>query len=234
MWEFRADDTFTMSPGAVVDMRYRLEGDTLTLSLAEATPDPHPQVLKIRFEGDRLYQRYGDMTEVPLVRVKSGRPGDAPIIGQWKFPPSLADRWKENPPPVDLNRLNMSPEQFSKVAVALMNGTTYTFTRDGICRLRIAFISMTGRYDVGSGTFTLDLPNQGLPNEKERSKAFTGHFELRDGELYLTQPDGITQDVYVRDDLQSSTVPLFPRSLASEASDLSITAREAIALRSAK
>jgi hypothetical protein len=200
IWEFKPDDTFTMSPGAIVDLRYRLEGDTLTLSSPEAEPDPHPMVFKIRFEGDRLYQRKLDMAEaVPLVRVKSGRPADAPIIGQWKFDPSLANRQKENPPPVDLNQLKMSPELFSKVAVVLLNNATYTFTPDGICRLRIAFGSVTGRYDVTSRTFSLDLPKG-----KEQSKTFTGHFELRNGELYLTQPDGHSQDAYIRDDLEST------------------------------
>ena len=200
MWEFRSDDTFTMSPGAAVDMRYRLEGDTLTLSSSDVERDPHPQVFKIRVEGDRLYQRTPQMAaEMPLVRVKGGRPGDDPIIGQWKFDPSLANRSKENPPALDWDKLKMSPEQFSKVATALLNNATYRFTRDGVCRLRIAFGSMTGRYDVSRRTFSLDLPD-----EKDQSKAFTGHFELQNGYLYLTQPDGHTQDVYVRDDLEST------------------------------
>jgi len=200
MWEFRSDDTFTMSPGAAVDMPYRLEGDTLTLSSSDVERDPHPQVFKIRVEGDRLYQRTPQMAaEMPLVRVKGGRPGDDPIIGQWKFDPSLANRSKENPPALDWDKLKMSPEQFSKVATALLNNATYRFTRDGVCRLRIAFGSMTGRYDVSRRTFSLDLPD-----EKDQSKAFTGHFELQNGYLYLTQPDGHTQDVYVRDDLEST------------------------------
>ena len=200
MWEFRPDDTFTMSPGAVVDLRYRLEGDTLTLSSPDVEHDPHALVFKIRFADDRLYQRTPEMAaEVPLVRVKSGGPGDDPIIGQWKFDPAFVNRRKENPPALDWDKLKMSPEQFSKVATVLINNATYTFTRDGMCRLRIAFGSMTGRYDVSSRTFSLDLLN-----EKDQSKAFTGHFELQNGELYLTQPDGHTQDVYVRDDFEST------------------------------
>jgi hypothetical protein len=198
MWEFRPDDTLTMSPGAVVDLRYRLAGDTLTLSPLDG--DPPSPVFKVRFEGDRLYQRKPDQAdEVTLVRVKPGRPGDAPIIGQWKFDPSVANRRKENAPPLDFIQLKILPELFSEIAAAVLNNTTYTFSRDGICRLRIAFGSVTGRYDLSSRTFSLDLPE-----ETEESKAFTGHFELRNGELYLTQPDGHSQDVYIRDDFEST------------------------------
>jgi TonB family protein len=200
IWEFKSDGTFTMSPAAVVDMRYRLERDTLTMSFQQVSSDSGPQVLKIRLQGDRLYAKYGDMPEqIFLVRTKGGMPGDDPIIGEWKPDPSLTDRWIRGAPAANSNQLKMSPELFSKLALVFVNNTTYTFTRDGIVKLRIAFQTISGRYDVNGQTFSLDLAN-----ETGQSKTFTGHFELRDGELCLTQPDGHTQDIYVRDDFEST------------------------------
>ena len=66
---------------------------------------------------------------------------------------------------------------------------TYTYTRTGILKLRIPFRTYSGTYDVSAATFHL----------KERPGA-TFHFRLKDGKLYLTQPDGHSEDVYVRDD----------------------------------
>jgi hypothetical protein len=182
IWEFKPDGTFTMSPGVVVDMRYRLEGDTLTLPPATTLPDAKPQIIKIRFEGDHLYQKYSDApVEMPFIRIQAGRPGDAPIVGRWKPDLTFPNQGKSAVPAA----------RFSDMA-------TYTFTRDGILRLRLAFRPISGGYDVNDHTFSLHLAGS-----TGQSKPFTGHFELRHGELYLTQPDGHTQDVYIRDDFES-------------------------------
>src|SRR5215831_5112791 len=60
MWEFKADGTFTMAPGAVVDMPYKIEGDKLILPPGTTGPDAKPLVLAFRIEGDTLYESIGD------------------------------------------------------------------------------------------------------------------------------------------------------------------------------
>jgi hypothetical protein len=48
----------------------------------------------------------------------------------------------------------------------------------------------------------LDSPDLAGAKGHGQPKVVTGRFELRDGKLYLTQPGGQTEDVYVRDDFE--------------------------------
>ena len=174
MWDFKPDGTLAMSPGAVVDMPYKFEGDTLTLPPGTTGPDARPQIIKVRVDGNNLYQKFPDgEAEMHFVRIKDGKPGDPPIVGTWKMaPPNTGDA--------------QSPQQ-----QAFAN-STHTYTRGGTLKLRIPFAFMSGTYDSKAGIFTL--------NKKDGS-IFKGAFHLQDGKLYLTQPDGKSEDVYVKDDL---------------------------------
>ena len=125
-------------------------------------------------DGNNLYQKFPDgEAEMHFVRIKDGKPGDPPIVGTWKMaPPNTGDA--------------QSPQQ-----QAFAN-STHTYTRGGTLKLRIPFAFMSGTYDSKAGIFTL--------NKKDGS-IFKGAFHLQDGKLYLTQPDGKSEDVYVKDDL---------------------------------
>jgi hypothetical protein len=178
IWEFKRDGTLRMAPGAIVDVPYTLEGDKLILPPETTLPGAKPQVLKIRIEGDALY-RSEDAPNAPeekFVRLKSAKPGDPPIVGTWKasIPKTMPG--------------NKAPAALQQAA----RNTTYTYTRDGIVKLRVPFMFLNGRYDSGAHTFVID----------RNGKPIKGNFRIEEGKLYLTQPDGHTEDVYIRDDFE--------------------------------
>ena len=181
IWEFKPDGTLIMAPGAVVDMPYKLEGDTLTLPPKRTGPDAKPQVLKIRFDGDAMDQEVSGSAGPPLkmryIRITPAKGGEPPIVGKWKLAPLAT----ANP--------NLSPTQL-QMQQAYANAS-HTYTRDGILKLRIPFVFMRGSYDAKAGFFTVN---------KTDGTVFKGTLRFRDGKLILVQPDGRSEDVYVRDD----------------------------------
>lgn len=181
IWDFQPDGSLTMAIGVVANGPYRLEGDTLILLPETTLPGAKPQLITLRFEGDRLYQRFsGVEKEVRFVRIKGGKPGDAAIVGVWK---------------------SDMPLPGTKLDTALKDAT-YTYTRDGVFKMRSAFRSSAGRYDVTNHTYSLDSPDLAGARGPGQPTMVTGRFELRAGKLYLTEPGGQTEDVYVRDDFE--------------------------------
>jgi hypothetical protein len=179
LWEFNQDGTLRMASGAIVDMPYRLEGETLTLPAATTLPDAKPQISKIRFEGDNAFYQSFENVELPFVRTQKGRPGDPPIVGQWK-----------------MNVAKLSPQNRVPITGAMADAT-YTYTREGICKLRIPFRWTSGTFDATQQTFTLNYVD-----ETGITKLLTGYFTLSKGQLHLTQPEGHSTDVYVKDDFE--------------------------------
>ena len=181
IWDFKPDGSLTMAIGVVANDHYRLEGDTLILPPETTLQGAKPQLITVRFEGDRLYERYGDAAkEIRFVRIKGGKPGDATIVGVWK-----------SDMPLPSTKLD-----------AVFKDATYTYTRDGIAKMRAAFRSSAGRYDTTSHTYSLDSLDLAGAKGQGQPEVVTGRFELRDGKLYLTQPGGQTEDAYVRDDFE--------------------------------
>jgi len=181
VWEFKPDGTLTITFGVVANGSYRLEGDTLILPPETSAPGAAPQRIRVRIEGNHLYERYGDSEkEGSYVRIKGGKPGDAAIVGVWK---------------------SDMPLPGTKLDEAFKNAT-FTYTRDGIAKMRAALRSSAGRYDLTNRTYSLDSADLAGARGPGRSKVVTGRFELRDGKLYLTQPGGQTEEVYVRDDFE--------------------------------
>lgn len=181
IWDFKPDGTLTMTIGVVANDTYRLEGDTLILPPATKFPGSRPQLITVRFEGDHLYERFCDAEkEIRFVRITGGKPGDAAIVGVWK-----------SDMPLPGTKLD-----------AAFKDATYTYTRDGIAKMRSAFRSSAGRYDMTSHTYSLDSPDLAGAKGPGQSTVVTGRFELRDGKLHLSEPGGQTEDVYVRDDFE--------------------------------
>lgn len=186
MWEFKADGTLTMAPGAVVDMPYKIAADKLILPPGTAGPDAKPLVLAFRIEGDTLYESIGDATandgaarkDVKFVRVSMSKPGDQPIVGTWKT--------------VDAGCALPAEMKSRELLCDVFRNATYTFTKDGICKLRIPFKVVAGTYTVSdsrSGTFTVT---------SRPGTVFA--YRVAEGKLYLSQPpSGKTEDVYERD-----------------------------------
>jgi len=183
MWEFKADGTLTMAPGAVVDMPYKIEGDKLILPPGTTGPDAKPQVYPFRIEGDTLYESIdapaAAKKEVKYVRVSMSKPGDQPIVGTWKT--------------VDAGCALPAEMESREDICNIFRNATYTYTRDGICKLRIPFKLVAGTYtvsDSGSGTFTVT---------SRPGTVFA--YRVAEGKLYLSQPpNSKTEDVYERDD----------------------------------
>ena len=180
--DFKADGTFTMAPGAVVDMPYKIEGDKLILPPGTTGPDAKPLTLAFRNEGDTLYESIGDATakkDVEYVRVTMSKPGDQPIVGTWKT--------------VDAGCALPAEMKSRELLCDVFRNATYTYTKDGICKLRIPFKVVAGTYTVSdsrSGTFTVT---------SRPGTVFA--YRVAEGKLYLSQPpDGKTEDVYERDD----------------------------------
>lgn len=79
-WEFRADGTVSMSLGAMVDDRYRLDGDQLTL--LPDTAHAAEQKVTVRITGDTLTAGGQAMR-----RVGGALPGAPPHVrGVWTYP----------------------------------------------------------------------------------------------------------------------------------------------------
>lgn len=172
MWEFKSDGTLTMSPGVVVDMPYQIKGDKLILPPGTTNADAKPQIYSFRVDGDMLYERLdGIEKEVRFVRIAKSKSGEPSIVGTWKL------LFEENPAMKD----QLNP----------FIHTTYTYTTDGVCKLRVPFKFEAGTYSVTdskSGTFT-------LPSRKDQTFAY----RVADGKLYLTRPNGKGEDVYIRE-----------------------------------
>jgi hypothetical protein len=181
IWDFKPDGSLTMTIGVVANGPYRLEGDTLILPPETTLPGAKPELITVRFEGDHLYERSGDAEkELRFVRIKGGRPGDAAIVGVWK-----------NDMPLPGTKLD-----------AAFKDATFTYTRDGIAKMRVALRLSAGRYDTTNRTYSLDSRDLAGAKGQGQPTVVTGRFELRDGKLYLTEPGGQTEDVYVRDDFE--------------------------------
>jgi hypothetical protein len=131
--------------------------------------------MKIRIDGDTLY-RSEDAPNAPeekFVRLKPAKPGDPLIVGTWKA----------SVPKLPPGKVDPALQQAAR-------NTTYTYTQDGILKLRVPFTFMNGTYNPGARTFVID----------HKGKPIKGNFRIEEGKLYLTQPDGHTEDVYIRDD----------------------------------
>ncbi len=188
MWEFKSDGSLTMSPGTLVDMPYRISGDKLILPPGTTHADAKPQTFSFRVEGNTLYETPDEPAsdrskkELRFTRVSAAKQGDPPIVGTWKL--TFDER------AVPSTASPASAEQRGREII--LRNTVHTYTRDGVLKLRIPFTAIPGTYNVAdskSGTFGISA---------SPGRVFKYH--LTDGKLYLTQPDGKTEDVYVRED----------------------------------
>jgi hypothetical protein len=77
MYEFRADGTFSFSPGAIVDMPYRLDGDRIVFP--PATANGAEEKSKLEWSGQDVFRMDGNS-----YRREGARPDAAhPLTGEW-------------------------------------------------------------------------------------------------------------------------------------------------------
>ncbi len=175
-WEFQRGGKLRMTIGAIVEEPYKIKGNEIITPPGSTKPDAKPMMIRFRVEGDTMF--WGEPgREARLKRLTPAESGVPSIVGQWSMdaPATLATRPGE--PPLD--------EKQREAMAQIARDTIHEYTRDGLAKVRVGMRSQDGTYDLAAQTFTL--------GDK------TGHFHLRDdGLLVLTQPDGKTEDVYIR------------------------------------
>ncbi len=77
MYEFRADGTFSFSPGAIVDMPYRLEGGQIVFPPATTTGPEEKSALE--WDGRDAFRLAGSSWR----RLGSAPDAAHPLIGEW-------------------------------------------------------------------------------------------------------------------------------------------------------
>ncbi len=123
MYEFRADGTIRVSPGAIVDMPYRVEGNQLILP--PATTDGPEQKSTIEWSGKDLFRMSADhQDEGTYRRQGAGRDLQNPLVGEW-----LGSRQMEG------RKLEMR----------------FIFDGSGGCQLLIKFVTQQGEYSAREG-----------------------------------------------------------------------------------
>jgi hypothetical protein len=184
MWDFKADGTVTMTPGALVDQSYEVRGNKIVLQTGTGNSDVKTVTFTFRIEGDTLYQGIPPewkpreaKAELRLARISKPDPADSPIVGTWR--------------PLD----KCPQAEQTEAACNAFQNATYTYTKDGICKLRIPFRAIPGTYtnvDGKSGTFVVSS----RPNQVFR-------YRIEAGKLYLSQPPkGDNEDVHTREDYE--------------------------------
>jgi hypothetical protein len=212
IWEFMPGGTLRMSVGAIVEEPYRLDGHQLLLPSGSTRPDAKPMITNIRFEGDYMFQSSPEVApqrEARFKRVSPVQPGDPPIVGVWEL---------DKPASAATVTAGSGPEAASgNAALAeIAHNTFHEYTRDGLAKIRVPMRSTSGSYDLAAQTFTV-LP----PASDSRTLARTGNFRLHDGLLVLTQPDGKSEDVYVRADATADELKRAGVSYGGKAADFS-------------
>jgi hypothetical protein len=185
MCTFLPGHKMEMSFGAVVEGWYRVEGDKLIQPPGKTNGEP--TVTRFQVKGDTLYQRpEKGNTEMRLLRVGKAEAREAPIVGVWRpelqtTARSIMEEQRKAGHEVDA----MTAEGMAYIA----NHRFQEYTRDGLIKLRIPMRTTAGTYDTSSQTFVL-----------EGETKQTGRFRLQDGLLVLTQPNGKTEETYIRAD----------------------------------
>lgn len=132
MFEFRKDGTVAFSPGAVVEMSYRIEGDELVTP--PATKSGPEQRQRIEWMGeDKLRLKSGDGPPIELARAGVRPDARRPILGEWVGAREMSGRKLET-------RLFLYPAD------------------KGLFLL--PFSTQQGKYSVINGSIRLELPGR--------------------------------------------------------------------------
>jgi hypothetical protein len=134
MLEFRAGGVVDFSPGAVVELRYRIEGDQLVLPAATiGGPEQRETVTWLSDDRIRLRSAAAGDPGEEFARQGSRASAAEPIVGEWIGSRDMADH---------------------KVKVM------YFFAPSGAGLLLIPFVTGSGSYSLDHDTIHLALPNR--------------------------------------------------------------------------
>jgi hypothetical protein len=129
MYEFHDDGTYGFSPGAVMEMTYRIEGDQLILPPATTT-GPEQRFKMAWRDADHLLLT-AESASMTLSRQGAPRDTGSPILGEWTTPLEMEGR--------------------KMVA-------RYLFEPAGKVLFLWPFLTETGRYSVKGSTIRIEFP----------------------------------------------------------------------------
>ncbi len=186
IWEFQRGGKLQVSFGAVVEEPYKVAGDRLIMPPGSSSPGARPMVIKFRIADDFMYWSSPELGGKEARFKRTGQPpaGDPPIVGEW-----LMDTPATEPSTPEGKVLD---EKSQEAITHVARMAIHEYTRDGLAKLRVPMRTQDGSYDVKDQTFIVQVPGPGGPQQKP------GRFRMQDGLLVLTQPDGKTEDTYIR------------------------------------
>ncbi len=168
-YNFRADGTMCVSPGAMVDFVYQfVDGKVLVLS-ADLSENPET-VMALRLENDQLVVEMGSDAP-PLERVDAGDPEQGPVVGTWMYTESDAS-----------DETLGGPE-----AAVIRRNTRIRLTSTGKALLRVPFSVNCSPYQVTGSTLTMERSGETI----------TPTFKVEGDMLFLTSLTG-TEVVFAR------------------------------------
>lgn len=137
MLEFRKGGVVDFSPGAVVEMKYRIEGDQVILPPATVNGPEVKQTLEWSGD-DKLRLKSADMS-IELARQGSAPDAKVPILGEWTSSREMAGK---------------------------MMRLRYFFYPAGKGLLLIPFVKQSGTYSIRGESIRLELPGHDLVEGK--------------------------------------------------------------------
>jgi hypothetical protein len=138
-WVLSNDGKATYTFGALVDFRYEVKGNQITMTLLDSGQVATKEVLvdEFKIEGDTLTINPNDPNKKQAMkRVGRQYPGTNPIVGEWTY------------------------KHYT-------GGSAYMrYSRAGVVELSVPFQSLSGKYHVSKGDITFELQGQKPINNK--------------------------------------------------------------------
>ena len=85
--DFHSDGTVSLTPGAMLDLNYRLDGTRLVMSFTDpGSGEVSENTVNVHISGDSMMQSDPESgQEIRLVRAQAARTDTLPIVGTWSF-----------------------------------------------------------------------------------------------------------------------------------------------------
>jgi len=130
--DFHSDGTVSLTPGAMLDLNYRLDGTRLVMSFTDpGSGEVSENTVNVHISGDSMMQSDPESgQEIRLVRAQAARTDTLPIVGTWSF-----------------------THQTGGIAFQI-------FTADGNMHLRVPARTDRGTYVISADSLTIIIEGQ--------------------------------------------------------------------------
>jgi hypothetical protein len=148
MYEFRADGTFQFSPGAIVEMPYRLEGDQLILP--SATTDGPEQKSTLEWSGKSRFRMSLNGQAGPVYQRQGTQIDSAnPLVGEWLGSSEMDGRKLES-------RFIFDASGTSRLLIKFSNEHGTWSANEGKLTARInGAMALDGKFEIAGGQLTI-------------------------------------------------------------------------------